>query len=598
MAHRSGRSRRGGDICAIFVHAGAGYHSVNNEGLHLQACNDAAKAAMAVLQNGGTAVDAVEIAIKVLEDREITNAGYGSNLAIDGVVECDAIMVDHYGRSGGVGAVAQIKNPISLARVVLDHTTQPLLLKRVPPNLLVAQGATDFAFEQGLSVLPHDALVSPAARERWIKWRSDLKNAERKARQSLASPVSSSPSWADDLNPQQEELVRTKMRKQHTSNMLRGRVEVNNIPATPSPASKHMLSPGSREPNRSTAPRPASLSEAAQNPLINSTQTVPTLASYQDAKEAMESGSSPDMEMSDVDDSSNLLFDGYKKRKKQRSGTRHDGSEFSDSESSGTLQLPSLTPSPPAAELPSAEKRPLPGTPLGTPTLARTSTNLNHVIEHAPLPPEPDQAEMQPENVDEDMDTREDNITDTVGAVAVDCFGNIACGASSGGIGMKYRGRIGPAALVGVGAHVVPNASEDKEKVSVATVTSGTGEHMATTMAATVCSERLYYNKMRGKEGQLESVDEEEVISSMIQKDFMGHPSVLNSNSAGAIGVLSVKKTRDGIYLYFGHNTDSFALASMHSDEDRPQCTMSRSTGNGAIAQGGRCLRYRRKKKH
>ena len=70
---------------------------------------------MAFLKNGGSAVDAVEVAIKVLEDKEITNAGYGSNLAMDGTVECDATIVDHLGRSGACGAVGRkslvISNP-------------------------------------------------------------------------------------------------------------------------------------------------------------------------------------------------------------------------------------------------------------------------------------------------------------------------------------------------------------------------------------------------------------------------------------------------------------------------------------------------------
>ena len=192
---------------------------------------------------------------------------------------------------------------------------------------------------------------------------------------------------------------------------------------------------------------------------------------------------------------------------------------------------------------------------------------------------------------------RLDHITDTVGAIAVDGWGRIACGASSGGIGMKYRGRVGPAALVGVGAAVVPVDPDDSEQVSVATVTSGTGEHMATTMAATTCAERLYQSVKKEKGGAYAEATEDEAIRSMIENEFMGHASVKNSNSAAAIGVLSVKKTRTGILLFYGHNTDSFAMASMSSDDDLPKCTMSRSKGNGQIAQGGRMISHRARKR-
>ena len=125
---------------------------------------------------------------------------------------------------------------------------------------------------------------------------------------------------------------------------------------------------------------------------------------------------------------------------------------------------------------------------------------------------------------DDNMDgaSRPDDITDTVGAIAVDCFGNIAAGSSSGGIGMKHKGRVGPAALVGIGTAVIPFEPEDKEKTSVATVTSGTGEHMATTMAAGTCASRLYTSSRRSKRGGSESTDDDNAIRAFVERDFMG----------------------------------------------------------------------------
>lgn len=125
----------------------------------------------------------------------------------------------------------------------------------------------------------------------------------------------------------------------------------------------------------------------------------------------------------------------------------------------------------------------------------------------------------------------QDVITDTVGAIAIDNDGNIACGASSGGIGMKFRGRVGPAALVGVGAAVCPVNPEDKSRMCTGAVTSGTGEHMATTLAANVCAERLYNSVRSRRSGGLEPCTDDEAVKSMIEQDFMSMQLVLTSLS-------------------------------------------------------------------
>ena len=199
-------------------------------------------------------------------------------------------------------------------------------------------------------------------------------------------------------------------------------------------------------------------------------------------------------------------------------------------------------------------------------------------------------------NASQGGDLRDDNIVDTVGAIAIDGWGNIAAGSSSGGIGMKHKGRCGPAALVGVGTAVIPKDPEDPEQVSVATVVSGTGEHMATTSAAAAAADRVYYPHKKEKRTLVEC-SEDEALHHMIAEDFLGHPGVRMSPCPGAIGILAVKKMKDGIYFYFAHNTDSFAIASMHSEERKPVCVMSRNKGGGSIAQGGRLSRTRSDRK-
>ncbi|KIV87412.1 hypothetical protein PV11_02960 [Exophiala sideris] len=504
------RSQEGGDLCAIFIHAGAGYHSHANERIHLTAVNDAAKVGMAVLKNGGDATDAVEMAIRLLEDKEITNAGYGSNLTMDGQVECDATMVDYLGRSGAVGAISQVKNPIVVARLVLEETTKPLSLQRVPPNLLVGAGATDYAADKGVPILPPDFLVSVNARERWLRWRQDLRDADEKEARKFAQAQA------------------------HTENPT----EWEDVPPTPAQPGFSPIS--STAPSSTMHSRPSlSALPPLVRPLVASAADMPTLARPGDdgtIREPLDGFESGDPQEDAIDDSLPWIVSPPKRQRFEGSFDGLPGEDYED-----LLQ--------------DSSSDTMPGY-------------------------------MDPR----DEGRNDDNITDTVGAIAVDCFGHIAAGSSSGGIGMKHRGRCGPAALVGIGTAVIPADPQDTAQTCVATVTSGTGEHMATTTAAAVAADRIY-NSMRKENGRLMSCNEDEAMRGVIEHDFMKHPGVVHSHCTGAIGILAVKKCRDGIYFYFGHNTDSFALASMHSEERKPVCTMSRSRGQGAVAQGGRLAR-------
>lgn len=386
----------------------------------------------------------------------------------------------------------------------------------------------------------NDFLVSKGAKERWLKWKKDLEIVEEQEQQRRAERL---------------------MRK---SGFHPDQKATNHAPVGSPSEISPPISPSSL---RSTSALPQITSPTG--PLAASTADIPDTYIHAQAKTPANYLAEPAPPSSDparnTDMERNTNIDGNRPAAKFDVATDDDHPWASKRRRLGGSNDGSLDDS---------------QTPLGKVSATGLPTSRKQ-----PAPdPRPD---LPPRK------RREDRIIDTVGAIAVDCFGNIAAGSSSGGIGMKHRGRCGPAALVGIGSAVIPSDPDDPDETSVATVTSGTGEHMATTLAAATSADRIYSSVRRTRGGRLETCTEDQAMYSVIDREFMGHLGVKNSHCIGAIGILAVKKTRHGIMLYFGHNTDSFALASMQSGDRKPTCVMSRSSGSGSIAQGGRVAKYR-----
>lgn len=143
---------------AIAIHGGAGTlprsdMSPEQEKNYRAGLNDALEAGYAVLGRGGASLDAVIAAVHVLEDNPLFNAGRGAVLNRDGVAELDASVMD--GRTLSAGAVSglqHVKNPIELARLVMEKS---------PHVMLVGAGAEEFAKTQGVEMVPNEYFRTP-----------------------------------------------------------------------------------------------------------------------------------------------------------------------------------------------------------------------------------------------------------------------------------------------------------------------------------------------------------------------------------------------------------------------------------------------------
>lgn len=144
---------------AVLVHGGAGAVARPQLLRHIQGCRKAAAAAAAILRAGGTALDAVESAVVVLEDDPCFNAGTGACLNSDGLIELDAALMEGRDlRAGGVCALPPFLHPIAIARAVLDDGRHVLY---------AAQGAERFARDHGFAPSTSEAMTTEAARARW-----------------------------------------------------------------------------------------------------------------------------------------------------------------------------------------------------------------------------------------------------------------------------------------------------------------------------------------------------------------------------------------------------------------------------------------------
>lgn len=149
----------------ILIHGGAGKVAPDLVELRRDGIRAAVVNGWQALIAGGSAVEAVEQAVKLLEDDPAFNAGRGACLNRDGEIELDASIMN--GRdltAGAVGAVKRIANPVTLARTVMEAGG---------PILLVGEGAQRFAAAVGIKECAAEALITERQRARWSTLREE-----------------------------------------------------------------------------------------------------------------------------------------------------------------------------------------------------------------------------------------------------------------------------------------------------------------------------------------------------------------------------------------------------------------------------------------
>ncbi|MCC6329703.1 MAG: isoaspartyl peptidase/L-asparaginase [Acidobacteria bacterium] len=179
---------------ALAIHGGAGTilrsaMTPELEAEYRRGLEAALKAGWDVLQNRGSALDSVEAAVVSLEDFPLFNAGRGSVFTHEGTNEMDACIMD--GRTPDAGAVAfvrSIKNPVRLARLVMETTDH---------ILLAGEGAKQFADENGLATEPDEYFFTE---HRWLQYQDALASGRIQLDHAAPKPMGTVGAAACDAN--------------------------------------------------------------------------------------------------------------------------------------------------------------------------------------------------------------------------------------------------------------------------------------------------------------------------------------------------------------------------------------------------------------
>ncbi|KAF9095648.1 taspase, threonine aspartase, 1 [Mortierella sp. AD031] len=396
----------------------------------------------------------VECMIRILEDDPVTNAGTGSNLNLDGLVECDASLMDGTTLGfGSVGAVSDFKNPISVAATILQESDQGALsLGRIPPIMLVGPGVSQWVDTMGSPSL--SGLLERVPRQPSV-------DALAAARDCVLAKVGGSKEEEDGNGSIGGSLVTMEALQQH--------VRFQSM-----------------------------LKKAA----AASSTSITTVANIQAG------GIQNHQEMDTIMD-----------------GNNDDGSGS-----------------------PNLRKRSREGTVDST-TQHSGSTAKRTVVDS----PEID----------------DDRLQDTVGAICIDGQGRVAAGVSSGGIAMKFPGRVSEAALFGAGCWA-QDATEETD--GFACSLTGAGEQITKTLLARTCVETFL------------SEDDISEAAHQILDRFIKSP-LLRSYQDKHVGWIAVKVdresssssgSRDRAELVFAHTTPTMGIGYMSARDSKPTTIMSK----------------------